>query len=375
MKKYLSIIVFIILCCWVIGYAEVKYESSVEIGIINNIIIERAEKNKIKSVKIVIQSEPGKGKSMLVTPDTCHVIEDIKGWDIHRLLKRGDWLLVEHDGKENPNVIKIWPIIKHEDPKHVSNFVYFEERDLEKKIKNFQLGEYYNKIYFHKKRQLIFRVNSDYFRTQKDLEKKKIILVTEFTTNEGKVKTVMPNLEIKGNDLLRGIFRVYPMDQIGIKEHDQIILKVEYCEKTECKWEKRSEKELTVVSEKSGFHFHPTASLVFVRNSFREYWEPRSGAAFTVGLRFPTGMRTSFWSKAATVWNKIDLQFGINAVLVDFDADRSEIGMGYVFSIFDNTFYIGSGTNYSTSRKKNKYAMFGINLTNIYKLIEGLVKK
>jgi hypothetical protein len=128
---------------------------------------------------------------------------------------------------------------------------------------------------------------------------------------------------------------------------------------------------------KSGLNIEPSDTVAFVRDSFSKNWKLQPGTSVTFRYKFYMDKNTKpFWRFLGKTWNFIDPGLGVNMTLLDFDEDKKlEIGLGPVLSIFKGVFYIGVGWNFSTSRSKNRYAIFGISIIEVTTFLKNIISK
>lgn len=254
----------------------------------------------------------------------------------------------------------------------------------EKKGKSFKLGDLYL-IDFNIKSLLLLTIDAGYLKENKICrENKRIRIVTSYELKKRSTEKLSSSEKIiPGTNFLSDNSVIYYIEDLGLQDGDKFKIEV-FLEEEDKKennankgWRKVSSGEIKLKIRKYGFRIHTHETIAFVRDSFGKNWEPRPGTSATLGFTFYLHRKTRGFSRfTGKIFNGIAPRVGINLTLLDTDEDENlEIGMGPVLSIFKGTFYLGIGWNLSTSRKKNRYAFFGISITEIANKIKGLISK
>jgi len=326
-------------------------------------------------------------QSFVIDDSTLDVIYRKRSKVTIKRLSKGQFLLIKYNKIRDVNVVEeFWIIKNNRELLDVANFVYIQEKDLEKVLQAYHLGEFdiinarvKNQLHLKIYTQyltLISRDNSDYFKNLR-LE---INVISQWLGEKNKTWIQEP-VYLYGKEIKRSSPIIYDMEDLRLDEEDRIKVIVSLQEKENPseneEWRTNSTREMRLHMKRSGLRSYSRETIAFVRDSFGKNWKPQPGASSTIGLTFFISQQTQGWRKAFySTWNTIDLGLGINLTLLDFDQDRSmEYGLGPVISILGGAIYFGVGWNLTTRRSKNRYTFFGVSLTGIAEKIEGEFKK
>lgn len=268
----------------------------------------------------------------------------------------------------------------------VKKFISFKELKNNKKIQSIFLGELYL-LNINIKHQFQLLIDGEYLaQLNVDLKDKRIKIATSYEIQQRETKDIKSvDKIIAGEALLTNNSVIYYLEDLGLKKNDKIKIEISFekknsedeGEENNGGWEIISTENIKLRLRKFGLKIHTRETLAFVRDSFKKSWTPQPGTSFTFGYTFYTTKETPglfrWWKR---LFNGFEPRIGVNLTLLDFDEDENlEFGLGPVLSIFKGTFYIGIGWNLSTSRSKDRYAYFGISVTEIANLIKGVISR
>jgi hypothetical protein len=263
----------------------------------------------------------------------------------------------------------------------VNQFVFFQELKGDKKVQSYHLGESYL-INVNMKNQFKLIIDREFLQQQGiDLNNKRVKIVTSYEIEKRATEKLRSaDKIIAGKDILLNNSMIYYLEDLGLQEDDKIKIEI-FLEQEKGKnyneWQNLSSAVIKLRLKKCGIKIYVRETLAFVRDSFKRSWSPQPGTSFTFGYTFYITKKTpgffKWWGK---LFNGIEPRIGVNLTLLDFNEDENlEFGLGPVFSIFKGTFYLGIGWNLSTSRSKDRYAYFGISVTEIANLIKGVISR
>jgi hypothetical protein len=260
----------------------------------------------------------------------------------------------------------------------VKKFITFQELKNDKKIQSYRLGEVYL-INININHQFKLLIDGEYLNNQAiDLDNKRIKITTSYEIKKRKTEEIKSaDKIIAGKTILGNNTVIYYLEDLGLQEDDKIKIEASFEEKNNEDWETLGSDAIKLRLKRCGIKIHTSETLAFVRDSFKKSWSPQPGTSFTLGYTFYITKKTPgffrWWGK---LFNGLEPRIGVNLTLLDFNEDDNlEFGLGPVFSIMKGTFYIGVGWNLSTTRRSDRYAFFGISVTEIANLIKGVISK
>jgi hypothetical protein len=260
----------------------------------------------------------------------------------------------------------------------VKKFISFQELKNNKEIQSYRLGEIYL-VNININHQFKLLIDGEYLNNQAiDLSNKRIKISTSYEIQKRETKELKSaDKFIVGETILANNSVIYYLEDEGLQEGDKIKIEVSFEEKNNEDWDTLGSDVIKLRIKRCGIKIYTRETLAFVRDSFKKSWSPQPGTSFTFGYTFYITKKTpgffKWWKK---LFNGIEPRIGVNLTLLDFDEDENlEFGLGPVFSIFKGTFYLGVGWNLSTTRSKDRYAYFGISVTEIANLIKGVISK
>jgi hypothetical protein len=346
---------------------------------------------QIDSQNMTITFEsPGDQKKFKITDETFDKTRNKKvsmDDSLDEILSRGAKMMAEYVVIDDDTYLikHYWVFSEVPDKYDVKNFIYFQEINKSKIVKRYRLGEVYLED-INRSNQLKLLIDVGYlYSPQIYMDDKRIKIATSYDF----VKRASD--EFKGSLLLlddkEKIYAnssiVYYIEDIGLVAGDKfkIEVSIEVKEDTKAggeeKWKELSTNIIKFKIRRGGFRVHTHETLAFVRDSFSKSWEPHPGTSLTLGYTaYFTDRTGGFFKCIGKAWNLVGPRVGINLTLLDFDKDKNvEIGLGPVVSVLKGALYAGVGWNLSTSKAKDRYAFFGISLTEITTIIKGVISK
>jgi hypothetical protein len=261
---------------------------------------------------------------------------------------------------------------------NVNNFISFQEMDKDEIIQGCRLGDFYLTD-IDMKNQLKIIIDTAYLETAGiDVKNKRIKIAPAYELNKRTIEELKTaEVVFIGNRILANDPIVYYIDELGLQEDDKLKISVSFEEQTDDGWIILSADAMKFRVKKVGLKMDTSETLAFVRDSFSRSWKPQPGTSVTFGFTPYITRKTNCIDRIiGKTWKFFDPRIGVNLTLLDFDADKNlEIGLGPVLSFLKGTFYIGVGWNFSTSRNKNQYALFGMSISEITTTLKSLITK
>lgn len=261
---------------------------------------------------------------------------------------------------------------------NVTNFIRFREMDQNKKVQEYNMGEFYLTD-INIKSQLQIIIDVDYLKNQAvEVGDKRLKIEPSYEFDRKTTETLkVSGVVFAGDRIMSNDPVIYYIEDSGLQVNDKLKITVSFEKREGEDWDILSANEMKFRVRRAGFKMHSTETLAFVRDSFSKNWKPQPGTSITFGFAaYMTKTTPGIVRFIGRTWNLLDPRLGVNLTLLDFDDDTNlEIGLGPVFSLMKGAFYMGVGWNFTTSRSKNQYAFFGMSITEVTAMLKGIISK